>query len=164
VFCRQRKDSRLPRGGEQVSVVAASEHPFGSALAPLAQAAGPLYLSQGSEALRQLYGQVLAWPPPLPGASMQLPLAAAGLVVAAVVPAFAALPPPQPEVGAAAQVGHGAFGAAVFRARAGALAASQAFPTALCAIRAGSLVRLCLFPPCTRLGTQAGPALRTIPR
>jgi hypothetical protein len=103
VFCRQRKDPRLPRGGEQVSVVVASEHPFGSALLPLARAAGPLYLSQGPPALQALYEQAAAWPPPAPGSSLQLPVAPAGLVVAASVPAFDALPPPQPRAGAATQ-------------------------------------------------------------
>lgn len=41
-----------------MSVVIISEHPFGAALLPLAQAVGPLYFSQGTVALQQAYDQV----------------------------------------------------------------------------------------------------------
>ncbi|KAI8467504.1 MAG: hypothetical protein J3K34DRAFT_481120 [Monoraphidium minutum] len=103
VFCRQRQDSRLPRGGEQTSVVVTSEQPFGSALMPLAQAAGPLYFSAGPAALRLVYDQVCAWAPPLPGSAMQLSVPAASAAISARCPSFASLPPPQPQVEASAQ-------------------------------------------------------------
>lgn len=60
MFCRQRQDARLPRGGEQASVVVVSEAPLTSALLPLARAAGPLYFSVGPQALQQVYQQVRA--------------------------------------------------------------------------------------------------------
>jgi hypothetical protein len=54
VFCRQRQDEALRRGGEQNSVVVLSEHPFSSALLPLSQIAGPLYFNQvGSTGLHR---------------------------------------------------------------------------------------------------------------
>ncbi len=54
VFCRQRQDESLRRGGEQVSVVVLSEHPFSSVLRPLSQVAGPMYFSHGPQALQQV--------------------------------------------------------------------------------------------------------------
>eukprot|EP00967_Tisochrysis_lutea_P126483 scaffold213964_cov18-Tisochrysis_lutea.AAC.1 len=53
VFCRQRQDNSLRRGGEQLSVVVLSEFPFSSPLTPLSQVAGPLYFSMGAPALKQ---------------------------------------------------------------------------------------------------------------
>lgn len=51
----------------------------------------------------QIYNQVLAWPPPMPGSSMCLPLGSGVLNVR--VPYFSLLPPPQPAVDPAVQVG-----------------------------------------------------------
>ena len=51
---RQRQDDSLKRGGEQLSVVVLSEHPFSSPLTPLSQVAGPLYFSLGAPALKQV--------------------------------------------------------------------------------------------------------------
>ena len=54
VFCRQRQDERLKRGGEQKSVVVLSEQPYSSALIPLTQYAGPLYFNIGQSALQEV--------------------------------------------------------------------------------------------------------------
>lgn len=54
VFCRQRQDERLRRGGEQKSVIVLSEQPYSSALIPLAQYAGPLYFNNGQSALEEV--------------------------------------------------------------------------------------------------------------
>lgn len=54
VFCRQRQDESLRRGGEQSSLVVVSRAPLSSVLAPLAQVAGPLFFSQGPQALQQV--------------------------------------------------------------------------------------------------------------
>ncbi len=62
VFCRCRHDERLRRGAEQRSVVLLSWLPLGSVLGPLAHLVGPLVLSYGPEALRQ----VGALPAPCP--------------------------------------------------------------------------------------------------
>jgi hypothetical protein len=51
VFCRQRQDESLRRGGEQASVVVLSLHPLSCALLPLSQAAGHAFFSEGPVAL-----------------------------------------------------------------------------------------------------------------
>lgn len=165
VFCRQRQDETLRRGGEQVSVVVLATSPFSGALLPLSQAAGHAFFNEGPLALAmvrervllsrwfpsfpaaeelwpaclealaclphamlrhaalchamlqramsctgvlclmllQMYNQVLAWPPPVPGSTMYVPL---GATIANVrVPHFCLLPPPQPAVDPAVQVG-----------------------------------------------------------
>lgn len=63
VFCRQRQDSSLPRGGEQRSVVVVSEQPYTSVLRPLSQIAGPLFFSYGREALIQVCCRPAQGPP-----------------------------------------------------------------------------------------------------
>jgi hypothetical protein len=60
VFCRQRYDSSLKRGGEQSSVVVLSQLPFTSVLRPLSQITGPLYFNEGPAALERV------WPPTSP--------------------------------------------------------------------------------------------------
>ena len=54
VFCRQRQDEKLRRGGEQKSVVVLSMYPYSSVLSPLSQFAGPLYFNSGPEALEDV--------------------------------------------------------------------------------------------------------------
>ncbi len=54
MFCRQRQDEKLRRGGEQKSVVILSEQPYSSALIPLAQYAGPLYFNIGQTAMEEV--------------------------------------------------------------------------------------------------------------
>ena len=54
VFCRQRSDERLKRGGEQKSVAVLSCLPYSSVLTPLSQHAGPLYFNKGPSALQQV--------------------------------------------------------------------------------------------------------------
>jgi hypothetical protein len=54
VFCRQRQDERLRRGGEQKSVVLLSMYPYSSVLSPLCQYAGPLFFNYGHEALAEV--------------------------------------------------------------------------------------------------------------
>ncbi|CAI7770202.1 unnamed protein product, partial [Closterium sp. NIES-54] len=64
VFNRQRHDSRLPRGGEQKSVVVLSERPFSAAFRRLAQVVGPLYFDRGPIAFVQVAAWVSLWPAP----------------------------------------------------------------------------------------------------
>ncbi len=54
VFCRQRSDERLKRGGEQKSVVVLSTQPYSGVLTPLSQHAGPLYFNNGRAALQEV--------------------------------------------------------------------------------------------------------------
>lgn len=54
VFCRQRQDASLRRGGEQLSVLVLSEYPFSSVLRPLSQAAGHAFFSHGKVALEHV--------------------------------------------------------------------------------------------------------------
>ena len=54
VFCRQRSDERLKRGGEQKSVAVLSSLPYSSVLTPLSQHAGPVYFNKGPSALQQV--------------------------------------------------------------------------------------------------------------
>jgi hypothetical protein len=55
VFCRQRQDNSLRRGGEQRAVVVLSRLPYTSVMRPLCQIAGPLFFSYGLEALIQVH-------------------------------------------------------------------------------------------------------------
>ncbi|CAI5458266.1 unnamed protein product [Closterium sp. Yama58-4] len=64
VFNRQRHDARLPRGGEQKSVVVLSERPFSAAFRRLAQVVGPLYFDRGPIAFVQVAAWVSLWPAP----------------------------------------------------------------------------------------------------
>lgn len=59
VFCRQRQDERLRRGGEQKSVVVLSMYPYSSVLGRLCQYAGPLFFNHGHDALVEVPGCVL---------------------------------------------------------------------------------------------------------
>lgn len=56
VYCRQRQDDRLKRGGEQKSLVLLSLYPFSHALSQVSQWAGPLYFNQGLAALQEVGG------------------------------------------------------------------------------------------------------------
>ncbi len=51
MYCRQRTDERLRRGGEQKSVVVLAAQPHSSVLRPLSQHAGALYFNRGPAAL-----------------------------------------------------------------------------------------------------------------
>lgn len=92
VFCRQRQDERLQRGGEQRAIVVLSPLPLSSLLKPLSQYSGPLCLSQGAHALRAVYEEVATnWSPLLEwGSSVDLPLGHAVLRVD--LPDLASLP------------------------------------------------------------------------
>ncbi|KAJ9515796.1 hypothetical protein QJQ45_008693, partial [Haematococcus lacustris] len=92
VFCRQRQDSSLRRGGEQLSVVVLAEHPWSSVLRPLSQVAGPLLFSSGPQALEQVFQEVSAWPPPTSGPLLQLQVGATTL--SSRLPPFTTLPCP----------------------------------------------------------------------
>ncbi|KAJ6845270.1 protein DENND6B isoform X1 [Iris pallida] len=77
VFNRQRHDDRLPRGGDQRSVVILSHSPFSSVFRPLLQILAPLCFDLGGRpAVDLVAAHVSRWPPPLPGSPMDLPLAA----------------------------------------------------------------------------------------
>lgn len=54
VYCRQRTDERLRRGGEQKSVVVLAAAPHASVLRPLSQHAGALYFNRGPTALAEV--------------------------------------------------------------------------------------------------------------
>ena len=54
VFCRQRQDQKLRRGGEQKSVVVLSIQPYSSVLGQLSQFAGSMYFNHGTEALEEV--------------------------------------------------------------------------------------------------------------
>ncbi|GIL89700.1 hypothetical protein Vretimale_16639 [Volvox reticuliferus] len=93
VFCRQRQDASLRRGGEQISVVVLAEHPLSSVLQPLAAVAGHQYFgSPGKGALQQVYDEVCRWPCPVAGPQLQLPVALTPLT--ARLPAWNTLPHP----------------------------------------------------------------------
>ncbi|DBA67049.1 TPA: hypothetical protein ACH3X2_001381 [Trebouxia sp. C0005] len=94
VFCRQRQDEKLRRGGEQKSVVVLSEQPYSSALIPLAQYAGPLYFNIGQTAMEEVYREVLDWEPPVAGVRCILEFGETTLI--SQVPEPSTLPPPAP--------------------------------------------------------------------
>lgn len=81
VFNRQRHDERLKRGGEQKSVVILSHSPYSSVFRPLLQIMGPLYFDIGKKALNYMAASVSAWPTPVPGQLMELPIGNATLKV-----------------------------------------------------------------------------------
>ncbi|KAL3830411.1 hypothetical protein ACJIZ3_019213 [Penstemon smallii] len=81
VFNRQRHDERLKRGGEQKSVVILSHSPYSSVFRPLLQIMGPLYFDIGKKALNYIAAYVSAWPTPVPGQLMELPIGNASLKV-----------------------------------------------------------------------------------
>uniref|UniRef100_A0A383W295 UDENN domain-containing protein n=1 Tax=Tetradesmus obliquus TaxID=3088 RepID=A0A383W295_TETOB len=96
VFCRQRQDESLRRGGEQAAVVVLASVPLSSMLMPLSLVAGHAFFSEGEAALEQLVSQVAVWPPPVPGSRVSLP--AGHAMISGQLPHFTLLPPPQPEV------------------------------------------------------------------
>ncbi|XP_042446846.1 protein DENND6B-like [Zingiber officinale] len=81
VFNRRRQDERLRRGGEQKSVVILSGCPYSSLFRPLLQILGPLCFDIGPSALGLVASHVAAWPPPVPGTLMDLPIGSAALRV-----------------------------------------------------------------------------------
>lgn len=81
VFNRQRQDERLPRGGEQKSVVILSHAPYSSLFRLLLQILGPLCFDVGPSALSMVASHVAAWPAPVPGRPMELPIGSAALRV-----------------------------------------------------------------------------------
>ncbi|KAG1666410.1 hypothetical protein FOA52_006519 [Chlamydomonas sp. UWO 241] len=94
VFCRQRQDASLRRGGEQLSVVVLSEHPYSSVLRPLSQVAGPAYLSSGHDALKALWDEVATWPAPAAGPLLALTAGPIAAPIAARLPPCDTLPWP----------------------------------------------------------------------
>jgi hypothetical protein len=81
VFNRQRQDERLPRGGEQKSVVILSHAPYSSLFRLLLQILAPLCFDVGPSALAMVASHVAAWPPPAPSRPMELPMGSAALRV-----------------------------------------------------------------------------------
>ncbi|KAK9831905.1 hypothetical protein WJX81_007718 [Elliptochloris bilobata] len=92
VYCRQRTDERLRRGGEQKSVVVLATVPHSSVLRPLSQHAGALYFNRGPAALAEVYAEVLDWEPPT--CAGRPVVALGGVALPAAVAASALLPPP----------------------------------------------------------------------
>lgn len=72
VFCRQRQDVGLPRGGEQRAVVVLSPLPISEMLQPLAKYAGMLVSSRGNGVLKEIFEEVRSWPPPSWGSKMEI--------------------------------------------------------------------------------------------
>lgn len=81
VFNRQRQDERLPRGGEQKSVVILSHAPYSSLFRLLLQILGPLCFDVGPSALAMVASHVAVWPTPTPGHPMELPIGSVALRV-----------------------------------------------------------------------------------
>ncbi|XP_068663580.1 uncharacterized protein [Aristolochia californica] len=81
VFNRQRQDERLKRGGEQKSVVILSYRPYSSVFKPLLQILGPLFFDMGKRALEHVASYVSAWPVPVLGKLMELPIGNATMKV-----------------------------------------------------------------------------------
>ncbi|KAJ3674142.1 hypothetical protein LUZ60_006134 [Juncus effusus] len=81
VFNRQRQDPRLPRGGEQKSVVILTHLPFLALFKLLLQILGPLCFDIGHSALSLVAGHVAAWPDPVVGQPMELPIGNASLKI-----------------------------------------------------------------------------------
>jgi hypothetical protein len=79
VFNRQRQDERLPRDGEQKSVVILSHAPYSSLFSLLLQILGPLCFDFGPSALAMVASHVAVWP--APGHPMELPIDSAALRV-----------------------------------------------------------------------------------
>ena len=73
VFCRQRRDPRLPRGADQSSCVLLSLEPLHSMLHKCLLFLGPKYFDEGDEVLADAMRCVSAWPDPVPERTMQLP-------------------------------------------------------------------------------------------
>ena len=73
-FCRQRRDQRLARGGEQSSVVVLSTRPFHAVLRKTMMFVGPQYFNEGEKALAQALQDISQWPEPVPGKTLQLQL------------------------------------------------------------------------------------------
>jgi len=96
VFCRQRQDPSLPRGGDQKSVVVLAEVPRGSVLKHLACIAGQLYFDYGPEALEQMVREIATvWESPQCGRQLSLPVS--GFTITSTLPPASSLPPPFPE-------------------------------------------------------------------
>lgn len=94
VFCRQRQDERLARGGDQRAVVVISEHPFSGILRPLAQLVGLEYFNGGAKALESIWEETKLWAQPTHTKVSQLLLRNHTLVTQ--LPAFLLFPPPAP--------------------------------------------------------------------
>ncbi|XP_072971295.1 uncharacterized protein [Typha angustifolia] len=107
VFNRQRQDERLPRGGEQKSVVILSRSPYSAVFRLLLQILGPLCFDIGPKALSLVASHVAAWPPPAPGVQMELPIGSAALRIH-LPPDLADLTVP-PSLAANSSVPHGLF-------------------------------------------------------
>lgn len=96
VFCRQRQDPSLPRGGDQKSVVVLAEIPRGNVLKHLACIAGQLYFDYGPQALEQMVREIATdWESPQCGKQLILPVS--GFTITATLPPASSLPPPFPE-------------------------------------------------------------------
>mmetsp|Transcript_12481 Transcript_12481/g.45494 ORF Transcript_12481/g.45494 Transcript_12481/m.45494 type:complete len:706 (+) Transcript_12481:194-2311(+) len=90
VFCRQRKDQTLQRGGDQKSVVVLTELPFSNVFAALCRIVGPLYFDIGDEAFKEILAEVTMWPVPELGAAMELHVN--GMLLRAQLPTLSNIP------------------------------------------------------------------------
>ncbi|GMH44431.1 hypothetical protein BSKO_12383 [Bryopsis sp. KO-2023] len=94
VFCRQRQDERLARGGDQRAVVVVSTQPFSGILRPLTQLVGLDYFNGGAVALDETWEETRLWAAPNYTKVSQLLLKNHTLVTQ--LPAFSLFPPPAP--------------------------------------------------------------------
>lgn len=112
VFCHQRYDSHLPRGGEQVSIVALSSLPLSEVFIPLVRQAGPLFLLHGSKALESIFNDASKWPRPLWGVRSVVALQLGNDYLHVNLPSIISFRPE--EVGKAiALSGHSTYGEAI---------------------------------------------------
>ena len=58
VFCRQRQDETLQRGGVQRSIAVLSPFPLSNLLGPIAKFAGPVCINQGPDTLKTVFQQL----------------------------------------------------------------------------------------------------------
>lgn len=96
VFCRQRQDERLARGGDQRAVAVISTQPFSGILRPLAQLVGLEYFNGGAAALDGIWEETRLWAAPNHTKVSQLLLKNHTLVTQ--LPAFSLFPPPVPQL------------------------------------------------------------------
>ena len=94
VFCRQRKDETLRRGGDQKSVVVLTELPFSNVFSALCRIVGPLYFDIGIEAFREIMEEVRRWPVAELGGTMELHVN--GMLLRAQLPTLSNIPPSVP--------------------------------------------------------------------
>ena len=78
-FFRQTQDDTSERGYIQKSVVAVSNQPYTRLLSDCVRIIGPLFFEYGCAVLDKILSNIEAWPVPVPGETVDLPLAGTSL-------------------------------------------------------------------------------------